>query len=85
MNIAKYCKGLGMNLEQFETFDNNMKATATALLQVIKQNHKAGTGVYYPTDELFAEESDEAIKGFIIQELKNLGVEFYDNNTLYRY
>ena len=85
MSIASYCHKIGFTLIQYETFESNIKETAKSLVQVIKQNHKIDTGVYYPINELCAIESDATIKGFIIQELKKLGVEFYDNNTLYRY
>ena len=85
MNIASYCKGIGFSLIQYETFEANIKETASAILQNIKTLHKPDTGIYYSINELFNIESDATIKGFIIQELKKLGVEFYDNNTLYRY
>jgi hypothetical protein len=85
MNMAKYCKDKGFTLEQYETLKGNIDATAQATLLIIKGLHKPDTGVYYPVDEIFNPESDETIKGFIMVELKRLGVEFFDNNTLYRY
>jgi len=85
MNIASYCHKIGMDLKQYETFESNIKSTASAILQNIKSLHKPDTGIYYSVNELFNIESDAIIKGFLIQELKTLGVEFYDNNTLYRF
>jgi len=85
MNMAKYCKNEGFTLEEYETFRENIKASAKAILEVIKGLRKPNTGVYYPINEIFNSESDEVLKGFITIELKRLGVEFFDDNTLYRY
>jgi hypothetical protein len=80
MNMARYCKDKGMTLKQYETFKENIKATATAIRSTVKYNG----GMYYPVNELIAWNSDIDIKGFIIHELKQLGIEFFDNNTMYR-
>lgn len=85
MNLVKYAKSKGMNLEQYETLKSNVEQIAIAILEVIKTLHKPDTGVYYPTNEIIHYMSDAELKGYIIVELKKLGVEFFDNNTLYRY
>jgi hypothetical protein len=80
MNMAKYCKNKGMNLQQYEVFKSNITATAQAIRQQLKYNN----GMYYNTNEIINFNSDPYIKSFIIQELKTMDIEFYDNNTLYR-
>lgn len=85
MNMANYCKSQGMNLQQYKTFQQNIINTATAIIQQIKAMYKTDTGVYYPINEILSHNSNETVKLFIIQELKNQGVEFFDNNSLWRY
>lgn len=80
MNIAKYCKEKGMNINQYNTFCNNIKATA----QAIKDNSTYTHGMYYPINDIISFSSDSIMKGFIIQELKQLGFEFIEDYTLYR-
>jgi hypothetical protein len=85
MNMALYCKSQGMNLSQYETFKQNIINTASAIIQCIKETYKTDTGIYYPINEILSFQSNDNMKQFIIQELKNQGVEFYDNNSLWRY
>ena len=85
MNMALYCKSQGMDLQQYKTFQENINNTASAIIQYIKSMYKTNMGVYYPINEILSHNSNETIKQFIIQELKNQGVEFYDNNLLWRY
>jgi len=81
LNIAKYCKDKGMTKEEYINFKNNITSTAKAILS--KQNYTHG--MYYPINDIINFLSDADIKLFIIAELKNLGFEFIENNTLYRY
>ena len=74
-----------MNLSQYETFEENIKNTATAIIQNVKTMYKTDTGIYYPINEILAFNTDTDMKLFIIQELKKQGMEFYDNNKLWRY
>jgi len=85
MNMANYCKSQGMNLSQYETFKQNIINTASAIIQYIKSMYKTDTGIYYPINEILSSSSNTDMKQFIIQELKNQGVEFFDNNSLWRY
>lgn len=85
MTIASYCKSKGMNLEQYKNYEQNIVNAAQAIITLIKQNYKIDTGVYYPVNDILTFSSDPITKSFIIQALKQLGVEFYDNNTLWRY
>jgi len=80
MLISKYCKSKGMNINEYETFSNNIKATAQAIKDITVYTH----GMYYPVNDIISFMSDPDIKGFIIQELKQLGFEFIEDYTLYR-
>jgi hypothetical protein len=85
MTLSQYAHKKGYTLEQYEQLQQNIKSIADAIIQYIKQLHKIDTGVYYPIEEIIHYMADADIKSFLIYELKKLGVEFYDNNTLYRY
>jgi hypothetical protein len=85
MTLAQFAKSKNMTYEEYQTLEANIKILADATLNKIKQLHKTDTGVYYPIDEIIHHMTDVDIKNFIIYELKKQGVEFYDNNTLYRY
>lgn len=80
MNIAKYCKDKNMNKEEYKNFKNNIIETATAIRTTLKYNG----GLYYPTVELFNWNSDNDIKCMLINELKKLDIEFFDNDKMYR-
>lgn len=84
MTLASYCHKKGMTLEQYETLKQNIDTITTALIQQIpdsKKNH----GMYYPITDLLPYNTNTDILPFYIQSLKQKGVEFYDNNTLWRY
>ena len=85
MNMAAYCKQKGMNLERYENFEQNIKNAAQAIITLVKQNYKTDTGVYYPINDILTFGGDINTKSFIIQALKQLGMEFFDNNTLWRF
>ena len=85
MSLCNYCYKKGMNLSQYETFEQNIINTATAIIQNVKSMYNTDTGVYYPINEILAHDTDADMKLFIIQELKKHGMEFYDNNKLWRY
>jgi len=85
MTITQFAKSKNMTYEEYQTLEVNIKTLADATLNKIKQLHKTDTGVYYPIDEIIHPLADHNTKAFLIQELKRLGVEFYDNNSMYRY
>jgi len=85
MTLSDYCYKKGMNLQQYETLQQDIENTALAIIQNVKNMYKTDTGVYYPINEILAFNTDETMKQFIIVELKRQGMEFYDNNKLWRY
>lgn len=82
MTIAKYCKGLGMDLQGFKAYEKEVKDEAQTIYDKAKTIRPQDTGMYFPTSELI--EVKEQRDYYIINELKALGVEFIENGTLYR-
>ena len=86
MNICKFCKEKGLKKEEYKIFKNNVKAIAEA----IRENLKNTQGLFFETKNILPEVSEETnkdweyLRGFIIQELKKLGVEFRENSKYYR-
>jgi len=78
--MAKYCKDNNMTKEEYKNFNNNIESTARAIRNQLTYNG----GIYYNVSELFNWNVNEDIKYFIIQELKELDIEFFNDNTLYR-
>ena len=86
MNMATFCKKSGMNYEQFQTFESNIKKAAEATILCIKQNYKTDNGVYHDINEIFPYNGTETeTYHYILQEMKKLGVEFIENNKYWRY
>ena len=83
MTLSKYCKNKGMNLEEYEQLKSNIKTMATALIQQIPASHK-NNGMYYPVNELIAYNTTD-IRPYLLQELRQQGIEFIEDTTLYRY
>lgn len=85
MYIASYCKDQGMDLQGYENYKSNIQTSAQAIVQLIKQNYKTDNGIYHDTTEILGLEykwTETTL--FIIQALKQLQVEFIDNNKLWR-
>lgn len=80
MNMCKYCKDKKMSKEEYNNFKNNISVTAAA----IRENLFYSGGMYYPVSDLFTYCIDSDIKDFVIDELKKLDIEFFDNNKFYR-
>ena len=80
MNIAKYCKEKNFSKEEYKNFKNNIEEIA----KTISSNLKYNGGMYYNTDDLFNENIDNDIKYMIINVLKKMNIEFFDNDALYR-
>ena len=80
MNMCKYCKDQGMTLEEYKQFESTIKETAKAIRSQLTYNG----GMYYDTKDLFDQSCNDDIKYFIIQELKELDIEFFKNDSEYR-
>ena len=86
MNICKYCKEKGLKKEEYKMFKNNVEAIAKA----IRKNLKDTQGLFFETRNILPDATEETnkdweyLRGFIIQELKKIGVEFRENSKYYR-
>lgn len=69
-----------MSMEEYENFKNNIESTAKVIFSSLKYQG----GMYYPVNEILKYDSDLDMKQFIINELKNLGIEFFNDCTMYR-
>jgi len=85
MNLAKYAINKNMTLEEYETLKSNIEKTAMAIKQNYCTMYKTDTGMYYDIKILFNTTNLNDIQNFILQELKKIGFEFIENNTLFRY
>lgn len=87
MSIDSYCYSIGMTEDEYLQFMFNIDETAQAIKAEALKLHKPDTGVYYNVQEILPFISGKTIpeiRAFIIQRLKEIGVEFFDNDTLYR-
>jgi len=85
MTMSNYCHAEGMSFAQYEQYQANIKTIASAIFTLAKTLHKTDTGVYYPVGEIITYTGIHTPQeDFIINELKSLGMEFYDNNTEWR-
>ena len=79
MTLCKYCHDKKMTLEQYENLEVELKQQAKEIVSKLNYNN----GIYYNSTDILTQVNSE-LKPFIIKELKNLGIEFYNNNELYR-
>ena len=82
MNMARYCKELGMNLEEFRAYKKAVQDEAQEIFNKAQTIRPQDTGMFFPTSELLEVTGERDY--FIINALKELGMEFLDNGTLYR-
>ena len=80
LTIAGYCTQKGLSNEEYNSFNNNIINTAKAIRSTLHYNG----GMYYSVSDLFNWNADADIKCLIINELKKMNIEFFDNDTLYR-
>lgn len=84
MTIGAYAKSKGLNKEEYKNLKSNIKAIASALIQQIPQSQK-GNGMYYPISDIMPYNTNTDIRPYLLQELKQQGLETIENGTLYRY
>jgi hypothetical protein len=82
-DLVKYAKSKGMNLEQFRELEAELGQTADKILENIKTcgKYAIDSGMYYPTGEIL---DDGELAPYITWMLKQRGVEFRENGTLWR-
>ena len=80
MTIIKYCKEKNFTKEEYKNFKVNIEEIAKTIRSSLKYNG----GMYYNTDDLFDKNVDNDIKCILINELKKMNIEFFDDDTLYR-
>ena len=85
MELSQYAYKKGMTLDKLEILEKNIKATASAIIQLAKQNFPVSidTGVYSKTSDLLTGHGE--LTPYIIQELKQQGMEFIENGEYWRY
>lgn len=85
MTLASYCKVLGYSLEQFNAKSEEIENIADQIVQGIKLYFPefVDSGMYYELYYIIPNDMD--FKPYVIQALKKRGVEFIDDNTLWRY
>ena len=81
--LAKYAKAKGMNLQEYKDLLAELEQTADRILENAKNcgKYAIDSGMYYPTSEIL---DDGEYAPYIIQLLKQRGVEFRDNGELWR-
>ena len=80
--MSKYCLELGMDLEGFLAYEQEVKEEAQEIFNKAKVIRPQDTGMYFPTSEIL--KVTEKRDYFIIDELRKLGVEFIEDLEFYR-
>ena len=83
MELSKYCLKKGMSKEMFFETKKQVAEKAEAAIALICKNPAHGMGMYFPTTEII--EQDYEFSFAVINALKEKGVEFIENGSLYRY
>jgi len=84
MQLSKFAKDKGMTLEEYLTLEGNIMSMATATIELIKATYITDNGVYHEITEVEMLYKDYELKPFVLQELKEQGLEFIENGTLWR-
>ena len=84
-NYAKEMHKQGYTLEEFREWQSYLKDVAKSITSNLKKQYN--NGIYRDKVILYSmfPELDAINKKQLLVELKNLGVEFYDNGKLWRY
>lgn len=84
-NYAKEMHKQGYTLEEYKEWQSYLKDVAKCITSKLKKQYN--NGIYRDKDVLYSffPELDTTNKKQLINELKKLGVEFYDNGKLWRY
>lgn len=81
MTICKYCHDAKMSMNEYENYEKEIKRIAGNIRKTLAYNN----GIYFETNSIpILKQCEPTLKNFIIQELKKLDIEFYNNNEEYR-
>jgi len=80
--LAKMIKDRGLGIKEYMDLVLNSNLAADEIIQMVSEIRKTGTGMYYSADELGLTDSVE--HDFVRVCLRDRGMEFIENGTLYR-
>ena len=83
MTLATFAKKQGLTYEGFLSLENQINRSARELYEYAATLHPTDTGIYHPISEII-KSSDGNLTPYTIMALKALGMEFYDNCSLWR-
>ena len=92
MRLNKYAINNEMNRKQYRQLEKKIQDTAKEIIKYVHQTYpeRIDNGMYYVVADIIHENTcneyglPEDVKCFVIQELKSLGMEFIENNELWR-
>ena len=83
MELSNYCLKKGMSKEMFFEIKKQVSEKAETTMELISKNPSRGIGMYFPTAEIM--EQGYEYNFAVVNALKEKGVEFIEDGTLYRY
>ena len=84
MVLSQYAKNKGMQYAEYKQLEANIKSTASGIIAYIKSMYIIDDGIYHESKEIPALYNNYDWKPYLLQELKNMGMEFIENNTMWR-
>lgn len=82
MRLSKYCKQQDMNREEYEQYKKMIEEKSNEIFNRLKKFNHVGSGIYHPTSQII---DDIPERPFIIDRLKDFGVEFIKDSEYYRF
>jgi hypothetical protein len=83
MTLGEYAYKKGYKLTEYEILKKNIDSITDCIIQQIPDSKK-DNGMYYPIADILPHNTDRELLPYYIQSLKLKGVEFRENNTLWR-
>jgi len=83
MTLAAFAKSKGYTLAEFQALQARIAGTADDIAGRLAAFDTTDSGMYYPVQDILDTSADHA--PYLIQALKQRGVEFRENNSLWRY
>lgn len=82
MRIAQYCKQQGMDKNEYKVYKKEVENDIQKTIEQGKKTHNHIGGMYFPASDILELKTERDY--FILNGMKNKGVEFINDNTLYR-